>query len=99
MPIESFDTIQDFLDYPTGHSIPTFNSGSGMSAERWGDLFLEFIREYIWDWIEEHGYQKMIMCDDEFIDELCSSEASECAYAEKMSAKDFPKLRIIEFGI
>lgn len=32
-----FETIRDFLDYPTGNSRPTFCSGSGMVAETWED--------------------------------------------------------------
>lgn len=31
--VSNFNTIADFLEYPTGQSMPTFCSGSGMHAE------------------------------------------------------------------
>lgn len=42
-----FETIRDFLDYPTGNSRPTFCSGSGMVAETWEDYISEEWSEII----------------------------------------------------
>jgi hypothetical protein len=42
-----YSTINDFLDYPTGDSTPTFCSGSGMSAERWEDRVIDDWREIV----------------------------------------------------
>ena len=47
VPVDAtrFATINNFLEYPTGDSVPTHVSGSGMAAETWEE------RLY-YDWIE-----------------------------------------------
>jgi hypothetical protein len=42
-----FKTINDFLEYPTGDSRPTFCSGSGMCAETWEDRIIDDWREIV----------------------------------------------------
>lgn len=42
-----FQTINDFLVYPTGDSIPTFCSGHGMVAEIWEDRITDNWREIV----------------------------------------------------
>jgi hypothetical protein len=96
----AFDTIQNFLDYPTGESIPTFCSGAGMAAETWEDRFREFVRDYTTRWLSEHGFDPMIHdqegdVDNEFIDALDLSDASEYAFVDHMAQKPYPRLMLI----
>lgn len=93
----SFTTIQDFLDSPTGESIPTFNSGSGMRAESWEDRFIEFVRDYIWEWLSNNQFDPYIkdengFVDDGFVDALCDSDADEYTFVYTMAEKRFPRL-------
>ena len=96
----AFETIQDFLDYPTGQSTPTFVSGAGMSAQTYDEPFTEFIREYIWDWLTRQGYDPIIrdkdgFVDDDFADFLCDSDASEYAFSHHMADKPFPNIQAV----
>lgn len=51
--INDYKSVQDFLDEPTGNSVPTFVSGSGMGAERYEDLLQEKANELIFDYKEK----------------------------------------------
>ena len=42
-----FSTINEFLEYPTGDSRPTFCSGSGMRTETWEELIADDWREIV----------------------------------------------------
>jgi len=95
-----FVTVGDFLDYPTGASVPTFISGSGMRAETYDERFEQFIRDQIWEWVEKKDLMKFIvdemgMVDDEFCDMSCDNSADALDFAVIMSEKPFPKLKVI----
>lgn len=95
-----FSTIEDFLDYPTGESVPTFMPGSGMAAETYSDLLGEFIRDQIWDWLDRNNFKSFVtddegMVDDEFFAISCENEADSDAFLARLSQKPFPALREI----
>lgn len=101
-PIDTsaFKTIQDFFDYPTGQSIPTFERRSGMRAETWGERFIEYVRDYRWDWIAKSDFYSEIFdergdVDDDFHDELCVSEVDEYYFAERFGEKIFPEFKLV----
>ncbi len=94
----AFQTIQNFLDYPTGQSIPTFLSGSGMMTETYEEPFVEFIRDSIENWLTRQGYGPVIRdqngtVDDDFADMLCDSDASEYAFSNHIANKPFPRIQ------
>ena len=102
-PIDTtqFETIQDFLDYPTGRSVPTFESGSGMRYETWDDIFIENVRECLWKWLEERHLKCQVVdkddcIDDEFIDELVLSSADEYYFCSYIGEKQFPNLKLVK---
>lgn len=98
--ISVFSTIEEFLDYPTGESVPTFMSGSGMAAQTYSELLGEFIRDQIWDWLDRNNLKSFItddegLVDDDFCDISCENEADSYDFLAYLSKKSFPALRAI----
>ena len=95
-----FSTIEDFLDYPTGESVPTFMSGSGMAAQTYSDLLEDFIRDQIGDWLDRNNLKSFVtddegMVDDDFCEVSCENEADSYDFLARLSKKPFPALRAV----
>lgn len=101
-PIDAsaYQTVEDFLEYPTGESVPTFMSGCGMAAQTYSDLLEEFIRDQIWEWMERKNLKSFVMdeegmVDDDFCDISCENEADCYDFLTFLSKKPFPALRAV----
>lgn len=95
----AFETVDDFLNYPTGDSVPTFVPGSGMAAQTYSDLLEEFIREQIWEWIERNGLKPFVtddagVVDDDFCDISCENEADCYDFLSHLAKKPFPSVMV-----
>jgi hypothetical protein len=53
--INDYELVQDFLKEPTGHTLATFESGSGFASQTYQDLFFEEAAAAIADWIHSHN--------------------------------------------
>lgn len=98
--VSAFSTIEDFLDYPTGESVPTFMSGAGMAAQTYSDLLGEFIRDQIWDWLDRNDLKSFVtdeegLVNDDFCDISCENEADSYDFLAYLSKKPFPALRAV----
>jgi hypothetical protein len=88
--INQFKTIEDFLNYPTGASLPTYEPGSGMRYEIWEDEIYYFVSDYLNNWVIER-FEKDAIEDEDFPDNLCDSEADILNYIGDLKEKSFPK--------
>jgi hypothetical protein len=95
-----FDTVQDFFDMYTGNTIATFCSGSGFAAETFEDIFQEFVRDYIYDWITHLPLAEKVFIDgewdDDFMDYLCDSDANEIYFVPEFALKPFPRMSLVK---
>lgn len=96
----NFATIDDFLSTYTGNTVTTYCSGRGFAAETFEDEFVKFLRDYISTWISKLPIAEKIIVDgewdDDFIDYLCDSDASEYHFVYEFSRKTFPRIGIVK---
>jgi hypothetical protein len=55
--IENYENVKDFLEEPTGNTIPTYVSGTGLMAETYEDYFRDLIMRKKYD-IAEQVFRK-----------------------------------------
>ena len=98
--MSAFEIIADFLDYPTGNTLPTYCSGSGFYAETYRECMTDFVAAYMQMWLETHLLWPYV-CDeqstmlDAFDDYLVLHDLSACAYVERLALMPFPMPRLV----
>ena len=96
--IADFDTVADFLQEPTGQTQATYESGSGMRAEDYEEVFLQDAHEQICDWVVRHGYMEGLsemerdQAWDALGDALVEADAWEGWWAERFGKEPFAKI-------
>lgn len=98
---KDFIKIQDFLDLPTGESVPTYESGGGMRSESWEEELYRYISDRLWHHLESDCLYHLIsqdgdIIDDEFIDILCDSDYDIYIFIDRLGSKPFPKLTVVK---
>jgi hypothetical protein len=97
--LEDFETINDFLNEPTGNTLATYISGHGFSAETWEDRCTEISHETLLEWLKEKDFYASLLDSDEMIDDkfwetLIKIDACDLAWLEKFRKLPFKSLSV-----
>ena len=96
--VDDFEKVSDFLDEGTGHSVATFESGSGMRAETYEELLYQAAAEQIAEWVSSQGYVEGLSDDDADVawdcltDALADFDASEICWLERFGDEAFGRV-------